>query len=472
MKLLPEAVHDALRRWHTGKHSGPPWSEMLIVTQHLARQPVPDPDLAVKEVVREALDTLGEQAGDNAAQAQILRLRFLDGRTAYNVANSLHLTENVVYKRQRLAIQALAAIIWQAEKAALAKREARIAVRLEIQEPPRLFGVADKLVDLVTRLTREDSPWLVAAVGIGGIGKTSLADAAVRKVVQTPTFADVAWVSARQGHFTLWNGLLKNFEGRPALTFEGLLDAIVEQFGFRDLTQLPPNQKQAGVNAWFKTSPYLVVIDNLETATDYRALVPSLRALVNPSKFLLTCRHSLHDYPGVYNLNLDELSAQDSLALLHHEASERGLTDVAAASDETLLRVYEVTGGNPLALKLLVGQMHALSLPQVVEDLRQARGRTIEELYRHIYWRAWHLLTAEAQQVLAIMPLVAESGGGLEQITTVVGLEGDRLNATLKQLTALSLVNVRGTVEERRYGIHRLTETFLLNEVIKWQTRS
>lgn len=286
-----------------------------------------------------------------------------------------------------------------------------------------------------------------------------------------PAFADVAWVSARQGRFTLWNGLLEHCEGRPALTFEALLDAIVEQLGFQDLTQLPLDQKQAGVSARFKACPHLVVIDNLETATDYRALVPSLQALVNPSKFLLTCRHSLHDYPGVYNLSLDELSAQDSLVLIRHEAGERGLTYVAAASDETFLRVYEVTGGNPLALKLLVGQMHTLSLPQVVEDLRQARGRTIEELYRHIYWRAWHLLTAEAQQVLAIMPLVAESGGRLEQIATVAGLEGDRLNAALKQLAALSLVNVRGTVEERRYSIHRLTEMFLLNEVIKWQTR-
>lgn len=465
---LPQAAHDVLRRWYAGEHSGPPWTGMLIVAQRMAGQPVPDPDLAVKEILLEALDTLNRQGGGDAAQ--ILRWRFLDDLTAYDVANRLNLSDNIVYKRQRAAIRDLAAIVWQAEKAALAERATRIAARLEIREPSRLFGVADKLTELVAVLTTEGSPWLVAVVGIGGIGKTSLADAVVRVVAQTPTFADVAWVSARQGRFTLWDGLLENPKGHPALTFEGLLDAVVEQFGLQDLAQSPLAQKQARLSTRFKAHPYLVVIDNLEMAADYRALVPNLKALINPSKFLLTCRHSLHEHPGVRNLNLDELSGQDSLALLRHEASERGLADVAAASDETLLQVYEVTGGNPLALKLLVGQMHTLSLLQVVEDLRRARGQTVEDLYHHIYWRAWHLLTEETQRVLAIMPLVAESGSGLEQITALGGLADDQLTSALKELVTLSLVNVRGTVKARRYSIHRLTETFLLNEVVKWQT--
>lgn len=470
MKPSPEAVHDALRRWHSGGYDLPPWNQMLVVAQQLTEQAVPDLDLAVKKVLLEALNALAEQAGGDAAQAQLLRLRFLDGLTAYNVANRLNLTENVVYKHQRQAIQNLAAVVWQTERAAIGRRAARIAARLEIQRPPRLFGVADKLAELTATLAAGDAACLVAIVGIGGIGKTVLADAVARRLLGNPRFADVAWLSARRDHFTLWNGLSENPAGKPALTFEGLLDAIVEQLDFRDLTPLPPAPKQAGLSARLKAQPYLIIVDNLETAADYRALVPHLQALAGPTKFLLTCRHSLHPYPGVYNLTLDELSARDSLSLLRHNAGERRLADVAAASDETLLQIYRVTGGNPLALELLVGQMHTLSLSQVVDDLRQARGRSVEELYRHIYWRAWHLLGQDAQQVLAIMPLVAESGGGLAQIEALGELDGQRLTAALKQLVLLSLVNVRGALEDRRYSIHRLTETFLLQEVIKWQT--
>jgi hypothetical protein len=114
--------------------------------------------------------------------------------------------------------------------------------------------------------------------------------------------------------------------------------------------------------------------------------------------------------------------------------------------------------------------MHTLSLSRIVDDLRQARGRKVEELYRFIYWRSWQLLSDQARQVLAIMPLVAESGGGLAQIAAVSEMEEEQLAAPLEQLVSLCLVNVMGTVEARRYGIHRLTETFLLKEVLKWQT--
>jgi hypothetical protein len=145
---------------------------------------------------------------------------------------------------------------------------------------------------------------------------------------------------------------------------------------------------------------------------------------------------------------------------------------VAGAPDESLSQVHEVAGGNPLALKLLIGQMHTLSLPRIVDDLRQARGRRVEELYRFIYWRSWQLLDDQGRRVLALMPLVAESGGGLDQIAALSELDDQEMTAALNQLVALSLVNVRGTLEARRYSIHRLTETFLLEQVLRWQETS
>jgi hypothetical protein len=467
-KELLGAVHTALRSWHTGKQEDLPWAEMLTVGQRLAESPMPDPDRAIKEVLLEALNSLEEQAGGE--EAQILRLRFLDGYTAKATANRLNLTEDVVYKRQRTAISELAKMIWQAEAEARSIKERRIFGRLEIKDPPRLFGADDKMDLLLATLTAEGPPWLVAVVGIGGIGKTSLADAGIRTLAGGPLFVDIAWVSARQERFVVWDGLQDAPESTPALTIEGSVDAIIEQFGFGDLSGLALASKIDKVGAQLKRSPYLVVIDNLETAVDYRALVPDLTSLVNPTKLLLTSRHSLHDYPGVLNLSLDELSAADSVALLRHEAGERGMEDVVIAPEDTLLHIHEVAGGNPLALKLLVGQMHTLSLSRVVDDLRQARGRKIEELYRFIYWRSWQLLSDESRQVLAMMPLVAEGGGGLAQIAAVSELAEEELEAPLNQLVSLCLVNVIGTLDARRYGIHRLTETFLLNEVLRWQS--
>ena len=43
------------------------------------------------------------------------------------------------------------------------------------------------------------------------------------------------------------------------------------------------------------------------------------------------------------------------------------------------------------------------------------------------------------------------------------------LNQALDHLVTLSLVEPGGDITRRRYRIHRLTESFLLTEVARWQ---
>ena len=66
----------------------------------------------------------------------------------------------------------------------------------------------------------------------------------------------------------------------------------------------------------------------------------------------------------------------------------------------------------------------------------------------------------------------ATHAAALAQIVALSTLDEEAATSALQQLAGLSLVNVGGTLEARRYSIHRLTETFLLNEVLKWQAPS
>jgi hypothetical protein len=103
----------------------------------------------------------------------------------------------------------------------------------------------------------------------------------------------------------------------------------------------------------------------------------------------------------------------------------------------------------------------------VLANLREARGKTIDDLYLYIYWQAWRALDETSRRALLVMPLA--QGGTLAQLTAVSELDLNDLNDALDHLVRLSLVEVGGDLEQRRYRIHRLTETFLLNEVVKWQ---
>lgn len=329
----------------------------------------------------------------------------------------------------------------------------------------RLFGIKQDQQQLRSVLEQVGPPWLVALDGIGGIGKTSLAGALVRELMPTGRFHALAWVSAKQEEFLPFSATKSTH--RLALDTATLTDALLAQLGDSLLMTRSPAEKQASLAALLKQQPYLVVIDNLETVADYETLLPTLYRWANPTKFLITSRHALLAYDDVYCFSLRELGRADALDLLNYEARIRGATALTRASPAQLSSIYDVTGGNPLALKLVVGQTRVLPLAQVLENLRQAQGKTVEDLYSYIYWQAWNALHEAGRKVLLVMPLA--QGGTLAQVAALSELDPADLAQALEHLAMLSLLEITDDLEQPRYRIHRLTESFLLNEVVKWQ---
>ncbi len=337
--------------------------------------------------------------------------------------------------------------------------------RLDIFPDQRLFGIKQQREQLGLVLEQNEAPWLIAIDGIGGIGKTSLANVVAREIMPTGRFDDVAWISAKQEEFQLSTGLQQT--NKPVLDADTLTDSLLEQLDDRIPLTHSPEEKLVILTRILKQSPHLIIIDNLETVADYQALLPLLSKLANPSKVLLTSRYSLHAYPEFFCLSLKGLNKADTLTFLKHEAEIRGMSELAKNTPDIVLEsIYDVVGGNPLALKLVVGQIRVLPLSEVLDSLKQARGKKVDDMYTYIYWQAWQTLSPTSREVLLTMPLA--QGGDFTQLTTLSEHATDELNQALEQLVQLSLVEVRGDIEQRRYHIHRLTETFLLTEVAKW----
>jgi DNA-binding XRE family transcriptional regulator len=338
--------------------------------------------------------------------------------------------------------------------------------RLDHLPDQRLFGRDETQAKLESLLLAAGRPWLIALDGLGGIGKTSLAHALAQATLPRRRFYDLAWISARQEEF-LPEGVLRPVI-QPALSVETFVDALLTQLDPSFILARAHEEKLAILTRWLKTQPYLVVVDNLETAVDYQSLLPLLQRLANPTKFLITSRHSLRTQgSGIHCHTLHGLSLADAAALLKYEAEIRDIPTLAQASPAQLESIYHVVGGNPLALKLVAGQLSVLPLVQVLDNLRQAGAKSVEELYIYIYWQGWEMLSEAGRQMLVAMPLAQE--GSFADVSRESELDRARAGQALKELITLSLVEVGGDLEQPLYRIHRLTETFLLNEVIKWQ---
>lgn len=462
LSKLQEDIHKALKGWHDAS----PNSSFLDYLQ-LFRQATfagtGNARRATNEILLGALETLAAEHEDSA---NILRQHFLDGMLMQAIANRLNIGQSTAYRKQQEALHQLACIIQTKEVQARGMYQASLEKRLQLPPEADLFGVEEKFETLLDHLSSTKTSWLVSLEGLGGIGKTALANAVVRHSKLISRFYDIAWVSAKQRDF--FPGIELEERISPALTADTLIDTLLEQFNHSILPNQSPQEKKLALIRLLKQAPYLIVIDNLETMADYQALLPVLWEMTNPSKVLLTSRHSLRGYPNIFCLTLAPLSQTNTFRLIKHEAGMRGLSVLVHAPNIQLERIYDVVGGHPLALKLVVGQTAFLPLSQVLDSLKEARGKTTTDLYTYIYWQAWQMMNDVSRQTLLAMPVIQE--GTLDQLLVLSQLELAELQYALQQLATLSLLQVKGDLDERRYSIHRLTETFLLTEAISWES--
>jgi hypothetical protein len=249
---------------------------------------------------------------------------------------------------------------------------------------------------------------------------------------------------------------------RPALTCGQVLNTIANQLAGIDLAPLPLRGKRDRVQELLRPDAHLVVLDNLEAVTDCGALPQWLWEMADPTKFLLTSRHWLEVEVGQTVVSLDPLPESDARALIRYEAELRSLTGVAQAEDEMLDRILAVTGGNPLAIKLAVGQLVSLPLHQVLAALEGARP-DVDDFYDYLYCASWDLLSPPAQGLLLQMAELPASGGTWDDLAAASGLDGGELAAAIEELTAHSLLQASG-FEHKVYSLHVLTRRFATSQ--------
>lgn len=346
------------------------------------------------------------------------------------------------------------------------KQVAAMLARLEAATYHQLVAAEEQLQALTKLVMPDTKHRIVALTGIGGIGKTSLADALLRRLVDQGIWPGIAWVTARQVSFNA-GGAVKP-QRQSALTTDELLQQLHSQLISATTPAPPAVVLLPHLAQHLCTQPHLIVIDNLEDVDDLATLLPTIRTLSNPSKFLLTTRKGLFAESDIAHQPVRELTSADAIRLVRQEAQMRNLCHVMAATDAELLPIYTTVGGNPLALRLVVGHLHTFALADVLADMQAKRGTKINNLYQHIYRKAWERLDEGERQALLAMLLVPESGAPLAYLEQVnAALATDELRNALNHLVTISLVDRRGALNEACYTIHNLTRTFL-HEVIEW----
>jgi len=292
---------------------------------------------------------------------------------------------------------------------------------------------------------------VTALTGLGGLGKTALADAVVRATVDEGTYRDIIWIRVEPNT-------------HPSANFQDHLLAELAAKFF--LHAVPTLQRIEAIKKVLKKEPCLVVIDNLESEIQDLSWLYFLQDFAEPSKFLLTGRVLPATLANIHVTKMGELEMKPASEFLVDHAQRLGFANHIDELQEKAASIYAKTGGNPLALKLTVGLLHAWPLATILRSLEQGPGSDVEAMYRHIFENSWQTISPPARKMLQAMPLVGEEGGNMDQLQAISGLSEMETREALKELATRSLVELR-SVSRPRYGIHRLTDSFLRGQVIQ-----
>jgi len=290
--------------------------------------------------------------------------------------------------------------------------------------------------------------------GLGGLGKTAMAVELTRRALGQGTFKGVIGDSAKQE--LLSGGEIVQVR-EATLNFDGLLDAIARQLERWELTTRKTKEKRIALTHLIRQHGYLVLVDNLETAENANSLVAHLRGLLNGGRAIVTSRKQVrHDF--VHSLSLTGLELGDSLFFLRTDAEQRDVHQILEADEGRLVEIHEITGGAPLALKLVVAQARFLDLDLILRQLRQAKGN----LYPFIFRQSWAQLPPAAQRLLIYIGRTVATTAGWEELASVgIAKNEEELMEAVGQLVACSLLNTSFIAGQTRYGVHQLTRQFV-----------
>ena len=215
------------------------------------------------------------------------------------------------------------------------------------------FGRTEPLATLASWLHPTDRSWGLLLDGPGGMGKTALALEAAHRA-PAEHFPLKLWVTAKTRELYP-DGERPIDEKRPT-DLHALLDELARALGRDDIPRTSPDERGNALRHALTEHRALLVIDNLETLppTERRRVMQWLNRLPDTCRAIVTSRRR-DDSLGGRVLRVDKLERDAADALLT-ELGQRQPPVARLTADERT-QLYEETGGNPLLLTWIAGQL-------------------------------------------------------------------------------------------------------------------
>ncbi len=323
-----------------------------------------------------------------------------------------------------------------------------------LPRPQPFFGRETELKKIAAALSPKARGWGALIDGPGGIGKTALAVRAA-ELVPAGRFQRIIFLSSKERELTA--------DGQRALGhfvlpgYLDMLNAIAGQIHKSELTKLPDAERTSAILTALGEMEALLLLDNLETLPegDRDQLFAFLSNLPTSCSAIVTSRRRADAQATTVRLDqLDWPAAQALLAVLA-EDNER----LARTTDAERRALYEETGGNPLLMRWISGQLglgRCHTIAAALDLLRAApAGNSPLEF---IFGDLLDTFTGNETKVLAALAHFT-APMAVKFIAELAGLHDAAAQGALSDLSSRALVVP--DLEERHFHLVPMVADFL-----------
>ena len=266
--------------------------------------------------------------------------------------------------------------------------------------PPKLGGYVsrrDLEDDLQEELLKPDRHPIVSLTGPGGIGKTTIAIAAIRSISEHEhlPYDVILWISARD--IDLLESGPKPVSPR-VITQQDISRAAVEllQPSARSSKRFDPGAYFQGCLAEGAAGPTLFVLDNFETVQSSADVFRWIDTYIRPpNKVLITTR--FRNFVGDYPIEVGGMRDEQAVRLIDQHAERLDITALLTATyKRELIREAD---GHPYVMKILLGEVakerHAVAPKRIVASS--------EHLLKALFERTYSALSPGGQRVFLLL---------------------------------------------------------------------
>jgi tetratricopeptide (TPR) repeat protein len=397
-----------------------------------------------------------------AKQILLTRFEHVDGKGLYGLSGFIELDRKTPEQAATLILERLA-LNEDRPKEYYTQNPSDTKVKSRANIPnnlPRLlpfFGRVDELKTIADALAPEARGWGVLIDGPGGIGKTALAIHAA-ELVPAERFKRIIFLSAKERELSADGQRAIGYFVLPS--YLEMLNAIAREIEQPELTKSLETERSETILRALRDKDVLLLLDNLETLPeiDRNHLFAFLNRLPRGCSAIVTSRRRADASAVTVRLDkLDWPAAKELLAELSQHNNR-----LQQAGETAWKALYEETGGNPLLMRWVVGQLGLGRCKTIANALDFLRSAPVgNNPLEFIFGDLLDTFTDNETKVLAALTHFT-TPMAIKFIAELASLNESAAEGALSDLSSRALV--LPDLEERHFALVPMVADFLRQE--------